>query len=156
MSLVPSLHPLWPVYWHVSFSHPHEPSLQTIPQHLQPSGFPALPDQLPALFIYVHTPCVLASTQGYATQVCPQHTVSRSLISPSVQESLRTAASFSLFPFLREIGRPGSSPGSAAALFRSELVCVGGPGGGTRHRNAQHSQEVAPLCAAVRGSNSSG
>lgn len=54
MSLAPSVHSLWPIYWHFSFFCPHEPSLQTIPKHLQLPGFPALPDPLPACRMSTH------------------------------------------------------------------------------------------------------
>lgn len=118
MSLAPSVHSLWPVYWYFPFFYPHEPSLQTIPKHLRLSGFLAIPDQLPA--------------------ICP-HTA---FLYPRKGEQLRSAHCLQVlyssgvnFTPKTRLQPPASSLESAVSLFWFELmetrsvyacVCVGG------------------------------
>lgn len=143
MSLAPSVHSLWPIYWHFSFFCPHEPSLQTIPKHLQLPGFPALPDPLPA--------CRMSTHCEY--------------LYPCKGELLSCALS-TLSPSPLQFGSQLHSQGQAPALdllFPSSglslwipspcvvYVCMYvGCGGGGWHRRSLHSPRgSSPLCCCV-------
>lgn len=98
----------------VLFLLPHEPCLQTIPKHLQLPGFPAIPVQLPACHMSTHCVyCIHAKARysGVPSAHCLQ------------------------IPY-SSLPRPGSSLGSAVALFWSKLV---------------ETRSVWCVCVCVRG-----
>lgn len=134
---------------------PHPSSL--IPQHLQPSGCPAIPDQLPTdqlAAFHVQTTCVLVPTQ-----VCSFSAPSAQYLQvphPSHGSGVHTAASFPLFPFLKEIGKPGSSPGSDGRCPLLATVQLKLGHGETHRRVLLSHKAVALLCAAVRAPSTSG
>lgn len=124
--------------------------LSLIPQYRMPLGFSVIWDQLPSVCPHA----VHAGIHTGALRRCAFSTLSpKYLVFPTAQESPHTAATFPLFPFLKEIER-----------LQPWVCCCPLPatvqlnfGGGETHGRALHSQEVAPhLCAAVREPNALG